>query len=418
MPALLLATLDTKGQELAFVRDRLRRAGIATLVADAGSIGPPAFEPDIPRADLFGRAGTTIEAVTARGDRGHAVAMAAAGAAVLAAELEAAGSLDGVLAIGGSAGTTIGTAAMRAVPFGCPKVMLSTLASGQTRPYVGGSDVLMMHSVADIAGLNRLTRTVLAGAADALAGMILGRRREPIDLGPPRPVIAATMFGVTTPCVDRARRELEASGCEVLVFHATGTGGQAMEGLIRDGAVDAVLDLTTTELADELVGGILTAGPDRLRAAVRRGCPQVVSLGALDMVNFGPRETVPERFSDRRFHVHNPTVTLMRTTPAECAAIGRHMAAILAGAMGPTVVLVPRGGLSALDAPGKPFWDPEADAALFEALAAGLPGSGPVRLVDRDEHINDPAFADEAARLLLAQLPATAPVVAAPHRSV
>lgn len=408
MPALLIATLDTKGHELAFVRDRLRAAGVEVLVADAGSMGPPVFEADIPRVELFRRAGTSPEAIAERGDRGHAVAMAAAGAAVLAAELEQASRLDGVLAIGGSAGTTIGTAAMRAVPFGRPKVMLSTLASGQTRPYVGGSDILLMHSVADIAGLNRLTRTVLAGAADALAGMILGRRQRPIDLGPPRPVVAATMFGVTTPCVDRARQRLEADGCEVLVFHATGTGGQAMEGLIRDGAVDAVLDLTTTELADELVGGILTAGPDRLKAAARRGTPQVVSLGALDMVNFGPMATVPEKFSGRRLHVHNPTVTLMRTTAEECAAIGRHMAAILAEATGPTIVLVPQGGVSALDAPGRSFWDPEADAALIEALSAGLQGSGRVRLVLRPEHINDPAFADAAVDRLRSLMPAPA----------
>lgn len=399
MPALLLATLDTKGQELAFVRDRLRRAGIATLVADAGSIGPPAFEPDIPRADLFGRAGTTIEAVTARGDRGHAVAMAAAGAAVLAAELEAAGSLDGVLAIGGSAGTTIGTAAMRAVPFGCPKVMLSTLASGQTRPYVGGSDVLMMHSVADIAGLNRLTRTVLAGAADALAGMILGRRREPIDLGPPRPVIAATMFGVTTPCVDRARRELEASGCEVLVFHATGTGGRTMEGLVRDGLVAGVLDITTTELADNLAGGVMPAGPDRLTAAGLKGIPQVISVGALDMVNFGPPETTPEKYKNRLFYRHNPTVTLMRTTPEEMDALGKEIAEKASAASGPTRVIVPLKGVSAIDAAGKPFWHPEADAALFQSLRNWIYPTE--LLMEADLHINDAAFAELCATTLL-----------------
>lgn len=404
MPVVLIATLDTKGHELAFARDRLRAAGLQTLVLDAGSVGPPAFEPDVPRDEVFRRAGTSIEEVAGRGDRGHAVAKAAEGVAALAAELDREGRVEGLLAIGGSAGTTIGTAAMRALPFGRPKVMLSTLASGQTRPYVGGRDILMMHSVADIAGLNRLTRTVLAGAADALAGMVLGRRERPIDLGPERPVVAATMFGVTTPCVDRARRRLEEAGCEVIVFHATGVGGRAMEGLIRDGEVAAVLDLTTTELADEHVGGILTAGPDRLGAAAEAGIPQVVSLGALDMVNFGPRPTVPEKFAGRTFHVHNPSVTLMRTTPEECAAIGRHIASALARSRGPTVVLVPRGGVSALDAPGKPFWHPEADAALFDAVVEGLAGAANVRVEVRDEAINDPAFADAAADALLALL--------------
>ncbi len=401
MPALIIGTLDTKGLELAFARDRLRAAGLQTLVIDAGSMGPPAFEPDIPRDEVFRRAGTSAEEIRARGDRGLAVAKAAEGAAALVSDMDRRGLVEGILAAGGSAGTTIGTAAMRALPFGRPKVMLSTLASGQVRPYVGGRDILMMHSVADLAGLNRLTRTVLAGAADALAGMIAARRDRPVDLGPDRPIVAATMFGVTTPCVDRARAALEAAGCEVIVFHATGVGGQSMEGLIRDGQVSAVLDLTTTELADEHVGGILTAGPDRLKAAVEKGIPQVVSVGALDMVNFGPMDSVPDRFRARRLYAHNPTVTLMRTTPDECAAIGGRMASVLSAAKAPTVVLLPLRGVSAIDAPGKPFRDPEADSALFDALTSGLSGAPNVRLVPRDEHINDPSFADAAAGTLL-----------------
>ncbi len=296
MAVVLIGTLDTKGRELAFVRDLIRAQGVETLVIDAGSQGPPFFEPDIGRDEVFRRAGTSAEAVIGQGDRGEAVAKAAEGVAALVLDLHREGRVDGVFGLGGSAGTVIGTSAMRALPFGVPKVMVSTLASGQTRPFVGGSDIAMFHPVADIAGLNRLTRSALANAAHALVGMIQGPKvvEEP---GERRPVVAATMFGVTTPCVDRARRLLEAEGCEVLVFHATGIGGQAMEGLIRDGQVDAVLDLTTTELADEEVGGILSAGPDRLKAAVRRGIPQVVSVGALDMVNFGPRATVPERFA-------------------------------------------------------------------------------------------------------------------------
>ncbi len=409
MAVVLIGTLDTKGRELAFVRDLLRAEGLETIVVDAGSQGPPAFAADVDRAEVFRRAGTSAAEVRARGDRGEAVARAAEGVAVIMAGLDRAGRVDGVFGLGGSAGTVIGTAAMRGLPFGRPKVMVSTLASGQTRPFVGGSDIAMFHPVADLAGLNRLTRVALANAAHALAAMVRAPRpAEPP--GPRRPVVAASMFGVTTPCVDRARGVLEAAGAEVLVFHATGVGGEAMEGLIRDGEVDAVLDLTTTELADELVGGILSAGPDRLAAAIRRGLPQVVGVGALDMVNFGPRATVPDRFAGRTFHPHNPSVTLMRTTPAENAAIGRRMAATLAGATAEVVVLLPLGGVSALDAPGGSFHDPGADAALFAALRDGLAGHPRVRVEDFAGHVNDPAYADRAAALLLGMLTFPPPV--------
>ena len=402
MAVVLVGTLDTKGAELAFVRDLIRAEGLQTRVIDGGSLGPPGFAPDFDRESIFRRAGTTFEEVAARGDRGAAVARAAEGVAAVVADLEAHGEVDGILAIGGSAGTTIGTAAMRILPFGRPKVMVSTLASGQMRPYVGGSDIAVFHPVADLAGLNRLTRTALANAAAALVGMLRARPLPPDD---GRPLVAATMFGVTTPCVDRARRRLDAAGSEVLVFHATGVGGQAMEGLIRDGAIAGVLDLTTTELADELVGGLLSAGPDRLGAAARRGIPQVVSVGALDMVNFGPMATVPDRFAGRLLHAHNPNVTLMRTTAAENRALGALLCAALSAATGPAVLLLPLRGISALDAPGRPFHDPDASSALFGAIkegAAGFPGH--VRLIVRDEHINDPAFADAAADLLLGMM--------------
>lgn len=400
MPVLVVGTLDTKGQELAFVRGLLQARGLETLVIDAGVLGEPAFAPDIDRDEVFRHAGTSVDDVRRKGDRGTAVADAARGVANLVAELQRRVPIQGVIGLGGSAGTVIGTAAMRALPFGVPKVMVSTLASGQTRPYVGGSDIIMVHPVADIAGLNRLTRTALTNAANALAGMLTFPGPDP-DAERDRPLVAATMFGVTTPCVDRARRALEAAGVEVLVFHATGVGGQAMEGLVRDGRLAGLLDLTTTELADELVGGVLSAGPERLEAAVRTGLPQVVSVGALDMVNFGPVATVPDRFSGRLFHVHNPSVTLMRTTPDENARLGAGMAAILSRATTPMVVMIPRRGVSALDAVGKPFYNPEADAALFDALVRGLDGHPTVRLDVRDEHINDPAFADAAARTLL-----------------
>jgi uncharacterized protein (UPF0261 family) len=265
-------------------------------------------------------------------------------------------------------------------------------------PYVGVKDITMMYAVVDIAGLNRISRRILANAAGAICGML----EQPVPTAEDRPVIAATMFGVTTPCVERARKQLEAAGYEVLVFHATGSGGRAMEGLIDAGFVAAVADVTTTEWCDELVGGVLSAGPERLDAAARSGIPQVVSVGALDMVNFGPRQSVPERFSNRHFHVHNPSVTLMRTTPAECAQLGEIIAGKLNRATGAVTLLLPLRGVSALDREGQAFYDPAADAALFESLRRNL-GPG-VTLIELDLHINDPEFADAIAQQLLSSL--------------
>ncbi len=403
MPVVLIGTLDTKSVEIAFVRDQLRDAGIASLVIDAGVLHPPAFTPDISREQVFAAAGTSLAAVQQAADRGQAIEAAAKGVARLVIDLHQQGRLDGVLGLGGSAGTTIGTAAMRALPFGVPKLMVSTLASGQVRHYVGVRDILMLHSVVDLSGLNRISRTVLRNAACAMVGMVQSqepgaRSQEPGD----KPLITATMFGVTTPCVEAARAIMEQAGYEVLVFHATGTGGQTMEAFISDGLIAGVLDLTTTELADELVGGVLTAGRDRLTAAALRGVPQVISLGALDMVNFGPPDTVPEKFRGRRFYQHNPSVTLMRTTPDENDQLGKEIAHKASAAKGPTTVLVPRRGVSAIDAEGKPFWWPEADAALFQSLRNWM--SPHVRLIELDLHINDPAFAEAAAQTLLEML--------------
>jgi uncharacterized protein (UPF0261 family) len=396
MAVVLIGTLDTKGRELAFVRDLLQGQGLETIVIDAGSLGSPAFEPDISREDLLRRAGLSAEAMN---DRGQAVTRSAEAVARVVADLHVSGRVEGVFGLGGSAGTVIGTSAMRSLPFGLPKVMVSTLASGQTRPFVGGSDIAMFHPVVDLAGLNRFTMVALSNAAHALAGMV--RAAGPLEKTKrTQPVVAATMFGVTTPCVDQAREVLESQGCEVLVFHATGIGGQSMETLIESGLIDGVLDLTTTELADELVGGILSAGPDRLGAAIRRGIPQVVSVGALDMVNFGPRSTVPERFAGRLFHQHNPSVTLMRTTPEENAELGRRIGSILSNATADVVVRLPQRGVSALDAPGMPFHDPEADAALFAAIHEALDDHPRVTVVDRPYHINDPTFAFQAALAL------------------
>lgn len=411
MPVVLIGTLDTKGIEFQFVRDLIKQAGLKTLVVDAGVMQPPAFTPDISREELYRAAGVTLSEILKAGDRGHAIEAAAQGAAKLVSDLHGKGQVDGVLALGGSAGTTIGTAAMRALPFGVPKLMVSTLASGQVKPYVGVRDILMLHSVVDISGLNRISRTVLTNAAGAMIGMVRQRTGEPgqrtgepgaLAPGADKPLITATMFGVTTPCVEAARAQVEQKGYEVLVFHATGTGGMTMESFIADGLIRGVLDLTTTELADELVGGILSAGRDRLTAAGLRGLPQVISLGALDMVNFGPRDTVPEPFRARRFYQHNPNVTLMRTTPDENDQLGKEIAQKASAARGPTAVLVPLRGVSAIDAEGKPFWWPEADQALFQSLRNWM--SPHVQLIELDLHINDPAFADQAAATLLRML--------------
>jgi uncharacterized protein (UPF0261 family) len=398
MSVLLIGTLDTKGVEIAYVRDRLNAAGVRVTVLDAGALGTPAFDADISREVVFQAAGSSLEQVRIAADRGQTIALAAAGAARLATDLHATGQVSGVLSLGGSAGTTIGTAAMRALPLGVPKLMVSTLASGQVQPYVGTRDILMMNSVVDISGINRISRVVLDNAAAAMAGMVACPDQRVSEVSD-KPLIAATMFGVTTPCVESARRILEAAGYEVLVFHATGSGGRTMEGLIRDGLIAGVLDITTTEMADELAGGILSAGPDRLTAAGVKGVPQVISVGALDMVNFGLPETTPERYKDRRFYRHNPTVTLMRTTPEEMAKLGVDLARKASAATGPAVVMLPLKGVSAIDAEGKPFWWPEADAALFEAIRDNVKPTA--TLVEHDLHINDPVFATACANKLL-----------------
>jgi uncharacterized protein (UPF0261 family) len=396
MAVVLIGTLDTKGREIEFVRELLRERGVETLVVDAGVMGEPAFSADVDRRRVFRAAGTTWEQVRGAADRGQAVTKAAAGVTQLVRDLAAQGRVDGILGLGGSAGTTIATAAMRALPFGIPKLMVSTLASGQTRPYVGERDIAMLYSVVDISGINRISRMVLTNAALAMVGMVASPKAASAS---DKPLISATMFGVTTPCVETARQALEAEAYEVLVFHATGTGGRAMESLISDGLIAGVLDITTTELADELVGGVLSAGPDRLTAAATRGIPQVISLGALDMVNFGPSETVPEKFLGRRFYRHNPTVTLMRTTPEENDRLGLDIAQKASAAKGPTAILLPLRGVSAIDKESEPFWWPEADRALFQRIRNEL--SSRVDLIELDMHINDPPFAQAAAQKLL-----------------
>src|SRR5882672_9596956 len=392
----VLATLDTKGVEAAFVRDQLARLKVPAKIVDTGCMGVPAVQADISRDEIFHLAGTSLAAMREKNDRGEAVKAAAKGVTALMAELHARKDVGGVLGLGGSAGTIIGASAMRALPIGVPKVMVSTLASGTVRQFVGDKDILMMNSIVDILGINRISRPILTNAARAVAGMVA--LPASASEGADKPLVAATMFGVTTKCVMRAKEQMETAGFEVLVFHATGNGGQAMETLIAEGLIAGVLDLTTTELADELCGGFLTAGPERLTAAGKAGIPQVVSVGAVDMVNFYAPDSVPAKFKGRKLYSHNPVVTLMRTTPEENARIGADLGRKLAAASGPKAILLPKRGVSAIDAAGQPFDDPEARRSLYSAIREHAKG---VEILELDHHINDPEFADAAARKLL-----------------
>ena len=391
---LLIGTLDTKGDEYAYLEERLVAAGVDVLVADCGTAGPPrGVDPDITREQVAAEVGADVADLD---DRGTAVTTMARAAAVLARRRHGDGRIDGILGAGGSGNTVIATAAMRAVPVGVPKLMVPTLASGDTTPYVGASDITLMASVTHVAGINSSSARILADAPAAIAGMV---QAPPVRTEDGRPLVAATMFGVTTPAVTCAREALEARGYEVLVFHTTGTGGRAMGALVEGGFLRGVLDITTTELCDDLVGGVLSAGPDRLEAAGRAGLPQVVSVGALDMVNFGARDTVPPEFEGRNLYVHNPSVTLMRTTREECAELGRRIARKLSAATGPVSLFVPLRGVSMIDAEDQPFHDPEADAALFEALREHLDRDR-VDLVEMECNVNDPAFATAMAERL------------------
>ncbi|MFB6296627.1 MAG: Tm-1-like ATP-binding domain-containing protein [Halobacteriales archaeon] len=389
MSVVIIGTLDTKGEEIGFARDVIEAQGVETHVVDVGVMSEPAFEPDTAASAVAEAAGTTLQDLRADADRGEAIEAMGEGAAGVATQLHEAGVLDGVLGLGGSGNTSIATEAMRTLPVGVPKLMVSTMASGDVEPYVGATDVTMMYSVADVEGLNGLSRQVIANAALAVVGMVANDPEVEVE---EKPTVGITMFGVTTPCVQHAREVLEERGYETIVFHATGTGGRAMENLIREGVIDGVLDVTTTERADELVGGVLSAGPNRLDAAGEEGVPQVVSVGALDMVNFGPRDSVPAEFEGRQFHVHNPQVTLMRTTPEENAELGGIIAEKLNAATGPTALALPLGGVSMLDAEGEDFHDPEADRALFDALRDGLDPD--VDLIEMETDVNDEAFAE------------------------
>jgi len=391
----IIGTLDTKGAELAYLRDEIVARGHKTLVVDVGVLDECRFAPDITRAEVAAAGGASLAALVSGGDRGMAVTAMAAGARAIVLSLFAASRIDGVIAIGGGAGTSIGTAAMRALPLGVPKVMVSTLASGDVRTFVGVKDIVMIPAIVDISGLNRISRGVFTRAAAAICAMV------ETDVAPAadKPLVAASMFGNTTKCVEAARATIEQAGFEVLVFHATGTGGQTMEALVEAGQIAGVLDVTTTEWADELLGGVMSAGPTRLEAAARSGTPAVVAPGCLDMANFWQPDSVPARYRDRRLYFHNPNVTLVRTTPEENAELGRLMAEKINLSTGPVALYLPLGGVSVISAPGGPFHWPEADAALFQALKSHVRSD--IHVHELDLTINDPAFAEAVSVGLL-----------------
>jgi uncharacterized protein (UPF0261 family) len=394
----ILGAFDTKGEEHGFVADLVRARGHQPFLIDCGILETPKIRPDISGETVAAAAGANLAEMRQRRDRGSAVDAMARGAALVVPRLAAEGKIDGIISLGGGGGTAIATAAMRALPLGFPKLMVTTVATGNTGGYLGVKDIVLFPSVVDVAGLNRISRVIFTRAAGAICGMVEAKpalERE-------KPVIVASMFGNTTPCVERARKILEDAGFEVLVFHATGTGGKTMESLVEAGFAVGVLDITTTEWADELAGGFLTAGPTRLEAAAKSGTPAIIAPGCLDMVNFFEPPSIPAKYAGRVFYRHNPQVTLMRVSVEESARLGQILAEKINMSVGPVTVLLPTRGLSVIGAPGGPFHDPVADAALARELKMGLRADIPVN--EMDVAINDPAFAEACARALLANI--------------
>ncbi|HYE33537.1 MAG TPA: Tm-1-like ATP-binding domain-containing protein [Methylomirabilota bacterium] len=391
----VLGTMDTKGEEHAFVAQQIKARGHTPLVIDVGALEVPTLKPDITREEIAAAADINLPELVKRRDRGETVKAMSQGAPIVLSRLAAEKKIQGVISLGGGGGTAICTAAMRALPIGFPKLMVSTLASGNTAQYVGVKDIVMFPSIVDVAGINRISRQILSRAAGAICGMV--------ETAPPpgqdKPIIVASMFGNTTECVQHARKILESHGYEVLVFHATGMGGRTMESLIESGLVAGVLDITTTEWADELVGGFLTAGPNRLEAAARNAIPAIVTPGCLDMVNFYAPDSVPARFKGRTFYEHNPQVTLMRTNAEENRELGKVIAQKLNTSLGPVTVLLPRKAISVISAEGQKFHDPAADQALFSAIKEHIRPD--IQVIEMDNAINDPAFAEACANALL-----------------
>ena len=395
----IAGTFDTKGAEFLYVKNLVEELGLNPFMIHTGVLDP-SFTVDVTNEEVASAAGYDIKKIVERKDRAMATEALSKGMEILVPKLYEQGKFDGIISFGGSGGTSLVTPAMRALPIGVPKVMVSTMASGNVAQYVGTSDIIMMPSIVDVAGLNKVSKMIFKNAVLAIAGMVSLGDKLPQDTGEEKPLIAATMFGVTTPCVDQAKAYLEDQGYEVLVFHATGTGGKTMEALVDAGFFAGVLDLTTTEWCDEIVGGVLAAGPERCGAAIRNKIPQVVSVGACDMVNFGPMDTVPSEFSGRNFYKHNPTVTLMRTTAPENAKIGAALADKWNNAQTDMTVFLPAKGVSMIDAEGQPFDGPEERKVLFETIKENINNEN-VKIEELPNNINDTEFALAAAKELI-----------------
>jgi uncharacterized protein (UPF0261 family) len=396
----IAGALDTKGREFAFLKELIQAEGLKTLVIDFGVMGEPYFQPDVTRQEVARAGGGDLAYLASGEHKDEAMQVMADGLAVVVARLFEAGKLDGMVSMGGSGGTSVATAGMRALPVGVPKVMVSTVGGGDVSAYAGTRDIAFIPSIVDVAGINRISRRIYTNAAGAIAGMV--RLEEAPATQAEKPLVTASMFGNTTQAVDRARQRMEERGYEVLVFHATGTGGKTMESLIDDGYIVGSLDITTTELADEVCGGVLSAGPERVKAAPARGVPVVIVPGCVDMANFWGMDTVPEKYHHRNLYKWNPNVTLMRTDAEENRRIGELIARAASAGSGPVAVVLPLQGVSMLDSPGGRFWDPQADRACFDAIKRTLRPDIPV--VEMDHNINDPEFADKCADLLLDML--------------
>ena len=398
-PVVIVGALDTKGKEFEFVRDLIQARGLDTIVVDFGVLGDPLFVPDITNDEVARAGGCSIEELRADKDKTRAMRTMSDGLTKVVAKLHASGRLGGVLGMAGSGGTSIATAAMRGLPVGVPKVMVSTVGGGDVSPYVGTKDITIMPSVVDVAGLNSISRRIYANAAGAITGMVSQAVPEVEEA---KPIITTSMFGNTTECVDNARKILEDKGYEVLVFHATGTGGRTMEGLIDAGYITANLDITTTELADEVCGGVLSAGSDRMMASARAGIPTVLVPGCVDMANFWGIETMPEQYRGRKLYEWNPDVTLLRTNVEENQQIGEMIAHAANESTGPVAIVIPLKGVSQLDSPGGDFWDPEADQACYDAIKRNLkPG---IAVIEINNNINDVEFSNKTAEILLEML--------------
>jgi uncharacterized protein (UPF0261 family) len=395
----IIGALDTKGHEFAFIKDLVEKEGLKTLVVDFGVMGEPALKPDVSRAEVAAAGGGKLDRLRSGDRKDEAMKVMSTGLAVVVRKLFDGGKLHGIIGMGGTGGTSVATSAMRTLPVGVPKVMVSTVGGGDVSAYAGTKDITFVPSIVDVAGFNRISRTIYANAAGAIAGM------TKVDVPPAKeekPLVTASMFGNTTACVDKARSILESKGFEVLVFHATGTGGKTMESLIADGYIAASLDITTTELADEVCGGVFTAGPDRMLAAARAGIPTVLVPGCVDMCNFWALSAVPEKYRNRNLYQWNPNVTLMRTNVEENRMMGKMIAKAANESKGPVAILLPLKGVSMLDSPGNAYWDPEADRACYEAIKANVKPGIPV--IELDNNINDPEFAAKAAETLLGML--------------